>query len=152
MHCRYVWRRSWHLLPLLSARPAQSQTLKLIMMYLNQGKNWRGLWGLDPPWKTYDPHWKDRKKELGVGLQPPWYDSVVIHETETPTVTFNRQTQTKIVQSLHNSGHVWLSIRYDSRRLCFVHLLTVFVVSCMLSVSVMTVSYTHLTLPTKRIV
>jgi len=91
-------------------------------------KPFRRHW-LDPPWKTYDPHCKDRKKELGGSdFNPLWHDSVVIHETETTTVTFNMQNMTRIVNILHISGHV-LSTRRDNHRFSY----TYYSIHCQLS-------------------
>ena len=47
-----------------------------------QGKNWRGLWGLDPHWKTDNPHCKRQGKKLGGRLSsfnPPWAWFLRIH-------------------------------------------------------------------------
>jgi len=44
-----------------------------IYRYVSQGKNWRGgLWGLDPHWKTDNPHCERHGKKLGgSGFDPP---------------------------------------------------------------------------------
>jgi len=75
-----------------------------------------GVVGVGPTLKNIRPPLQRQKKELGGQISPPpWHDSVVIHETDTTTVTFNMQNMTRIVNNLHNSGHV-LSTRRDSHR------------------------------------
>ena len=95
---------------------------ELPFLYQEQGKNWRGgCGGWTHPEKHTTPTAKTEKRARGSDFNPPWHDSVVIHETETTTVTFNMQNMIRIVNILHISGHV-LSTRRNSPRF-FVYLL-----------------------------